>query len=238
MLSRLPALAALDVSESSLRAPFDFVTGMPALTTLRADGCLASRLGLDLGCGATRLVRLSLRSSGITDRRVACVRKLPSLRELDVSDNDLESNEGFAAHLPALQRLDVSGNSLRGVAPPASLHTLRCGFQKGLRLHNCALPCPASSSGIHHLDVSRSRLSDAHLRAFAQLPALRTLDLRNCLYVDDGTVKALDASPRLRTVLVSGTRCTAATTGHELANAGRAILHPTPALNPKPGPKM
>ena len=120
---------------------------------------------------------LVLRSNRIRLERLESLRRLRNLTELDLSDNRLDTVEGFASELTslrylALERNDVDYLSNRTFVKTPNLVYLSLAYNNIETFHSDAF---FGLTRMRTLDLTANRIYDVYARWFAGLVSLRSL---------------------------------------------------------------
>ncbi|MCB9762117.1 MAG: leucine-rich repeat domain-containing protein [Alphaproteobacteria bacterium] len=167
----LCALARVDAGGNQLT---ELPEPLAALPTLQRVDLSRNPLRRLTATHAARIEVLDVRSCGLTALG-ADLARLPSLRELSASDNEIATVSEGVGELSGLRRLDLSRNRLRSLPATLASTALEILALWGNPLG--ALPAVVLQlAGLRHLDLGHCGLS--HLpEGLGQLRALAHLDL-------------------------------------------------------------
>jgi len=192
---------------------FETISQLPALRSLDISYTQIDDAGVDLLAELPQLERLAIGGTRIGVVALAGLKLLPALRHLDVSGMQrvdsghwgLTLNGQVLAELGALENLEslnLSGAVLNdiGADKPGLKEEQRQSLDGLEKLHGLAR--------LQRLDLSRTPVNAAGLRALRGLGQLRELSLALAKNVDDEAVPVLIAWRSLRSVRLEGTRIT------------------------------
>jgi Leucine-rich repeat (LRR) protein len=223
-VAALPGVKVLDLSMTRISdrglAALKPMKGVEDLNLYYAE--LITDEGMAAVKGWTRLRRVNLRGTKVTDTTLEHLSGLPAIEFLDagyaqVTDVGIE----HLAQLSALKQLTLGGNKLTDMGLQAlrqtpGIQSLDLGGQQrtdsGLwqvSVTDRGMDAIATLSDLRHLRLHSLTVTARHLRQLAGLKKLETLDLQNCKKVGDDAVEALSSISSLRRVDLTGSGMTA-----------------------------
>ena len=209
-----------DVPFESLRGTkvtsrvFEPLSHLTALRTLDVSYSQIDDAGVELLAELPQLERLSMGGTRIGVVALSSLKLLPSLRHLDLSGMQRVDSGHWGLTLSAavlaelgtlenLESLNVSGAVLNDIGAD------KPGLKEEQRQSLDGLEKLAGLQRLEKLDLSRTPVNEAGLRALHGLKHLRELRLALAKNIDDSAIPVLIAWKSLRVVNLEGTRVTA-----------------------------
>ena len=211
-LKRLPGIVDLNlyyaeyVTDEGLAA----IKGWKKLKRLNVHGAKVSDTTLEHVSGISSLESLNIGSAMVTDIGLERLTSLPNLRELTIGGNKL-TDAGLQAlrQMPALTYLDLTGRQ----GTDANIWAIRMsdvGLEAILslkELRELRFGCTSigvGSEGSRFAEISAVNVTTAWIEKMRALPKLERLSVQGCERVNDSSIAALAALPRLRLVDLKG----------------------------------
>jgi Leucine-rich repeat (LRR) protein len=222
-LAGLPDLARLDVSLTRISdhgvQQLKNAAGITDLNLYFDE--MVDDGGLSVIKGWTRLKRLNVRGTKVTDMTVRYVASVPSLESLDIGFTQV-TDVGLdpLASLPNLKELSIGGNKLTdsGLQPLRQMTGLTyldlSGAQRtdsglwSISLTEAGFDVLAMLGSLSHLRLNGLLVTSRGLEKLNRLAKLERLDLQGCKRVGDDAAPVLASFPALRLVDLTGTGVT------------------------------
>lgn len=192
---------------------FESLSQLTALRSLDISYSQIDDSGMELLAELPRLERLAMGGTRIGVAALSSLKLLPALRHLDVSGMQrvdsghwgLTLNAAVLGELGALENLvslNLSGAVLNDIGAD------KPGLKEEERRTLEGLDKLAGLRNLEKLDLSRTPVNGAGLRALRGLSRMRELRLALAKNIDDDAVAALIEMKSLRVVMLEGTRIT------------------------------
>jgi internalin A len=221
-LAKLPALTALDLSETRItdRGLLD-LKNSPNLTELNLYYAeLVSDQGIAVVKSLPHLKRLNLRGTKVTDSTIPLLNRLTALESLDIGFAQVTDSGIAQLALPNLKELSLGGDKLTD----AGLRALRqlpaltsldlSGAQRtdsglwSVSLTESGLDSIATLRDLRRLRLNGVPVSARGLEKLKALNKLERLDLQACARLSDDAVPVLKSFPALRVLDVTASGLT------------------------------
>ena len=164
--------------------------GAGEITAVHLRGTFVSDTDLDRIAALSRLERLDLAHTRVTDLGMQRLKDLRNVRELNLFYCELVTDEGLAAvkTWPRIERLDFRGtkvtdNTLALIAGKDSIRSLDIGFAE---VTDSGLQHLVKLKGLRELAIGGNKMTEVGLEVLRALPNLTYLDISGKQRTDSG----------------------------------------------------
>ncbi|GAA4430919.1 hypothetical protein GCM10023155_24090 [Bremerella cremea] len=218
LLEQLPDLQTLDLVEVPLgRSEVEVLVALPKLRQLTISDCPISDENWQRLMASRSLEIVSLSYKDLHPAKIASLRSLPSLRELEIwtHRNDPASVEAIFRELQTLQQLKslalrtipIDNKQMVAIAQLKELRSLDIKWELQSRFDDEGFAALESLRHLTHIKLPLARIGGASMEVVSRMPSVETLEIPGSFIEDDDMVH-LAGHPSLKRLDICQTRIT------------------------------